>query len=1187
MEESEEEKDSECEFAARTLAAAAAVHAKPAEAALPAGWDAAWDSLHQRLYYFNLALGLRSWVRPADMEEAEEEETDRDCEGAARTLAATAAVHAKPAEAALPAGWDAAWDSVHQRIYYFNEALGLRSWVRPDGGKSHARPAVGLERSAEAQAAHGQSTPSRPRASGVAQAAHGQSTPSRTRASGVSQADAARVANGAVLSEEYKSPPAAAENGKHDDTMAAYAGAVEDVRIADALGQVDLDCIHLSFGCRSEHHGLDLALHSDVDCKGPARQNAAGSLDVDSLPSVGRSGAAREGSLASTEPDEEPRRLNSPDHSPKLKMASPRAMLGAPVLAAAEPRLEQNTCVAARHGDDVKRAERGHGNDIKGAKGVGSLPAVDQHPQAEDSRIRKGGAEVKAEAVAETADGRTQEGVARKVLDHTEERSEQIFDLKFEHWSKWQGKKEFLSPRATECASEVQELDSPLEVSFAQQSELISCSETPALMSDVARSHQQQQLNPWVRVGAAATCEDGSYEIRVAPLSPQFGSVVAQRSFSSCNGGGERGRRPAAVDFSFNGAASSPILISMPIAAVADAAEAAPVAHILPAPLADATVLHGSADSPRPSSTSLGSAVIGSEGKGSGKAVGSVKGKGAPPPAGKAAGDGKGAPPPSCEAAGKGYGAPPPHSKATGKCKGEPPPPGKAAGKGKGAPPPPAPRGKGGGKVAPRKQEVKPKAPLKKLFWQRICYGEGTSQVTLWERIHKNEVVFDKARLEDLFADEAPLQLPLNSAPASGAAEAPRVRRLFPENRRRKIWFALARMPATDKVFFAVERMRDELLVPENVELLLQNLPDKDEEAAIKSAEPLAENEQWDTPEHFIVGLVAIHSLAVRVQAWVFLNSFEASAAIFEAARRDITRACEVLQSSPRIEHLMSLVLYVGNYLNGGTARGRADGFDLSTLAKLATIKAGTKGDRGTLLDYVVQQAEQNHPDTLSLMYTEGMEFEIMRVAKRHRLTDLEDELVALVRQAEAHLVTMETLPGLTHRAAELEGCVVELQALSAAFRQLRTLFARLCAWLGLEGDRPMQTDEFFEMWHGFLVSVKKSYDASQTASRAHGVATASANHSTSVAAQPKIRAATTHDSATARRSRSLSARRDERRATDPAALGSQRRARTPPPAMHRAPPTSVRGLPSCPAVRAHEPLEASDAWSSARLGGS
>ena len=36
----------------------------------------------------------------------------------------------------------------------------------------------------------------------------------------------------------------------------------------------------------------------------------------------------------------------------------------------------------------------------------------------------------------------------------------------------------------------------------------------------------------------------------------------------------------------------------------------------------------------------------------------------------------------------------------------------------------------------------------------------------------------------------------------------------------------------------------------------------------------------------------------------------------------------------------MEMVLALGNYMNGGTQRGQADGFDLSILSKINDVKA-------------------------------------------------------------------------------------------------------------------------------------------------------------------------------------------------------------------------------------------------------
>lgn len=52
----------------------------------------------------------------------------------------------------------------------------------------------------------------------------------------------------------------------------------------------------------------------------------------------------------------------------------------------------------------------------------------------------------------------------------------------------------------------------------------------------------------------------------------------------------------------------------------------------------------------------------------------------------------------------------------------------------------------------------------------------------------------------------------------------------------------------------------------------------------------------------------------------------------------DVVKSSPVLQQ-PSEGHLLGIVLYVGNYLNGGTPRGRADGFALDTLVQMRTVK--------------------------------------------------------------------------------------------------------------------------------------------------------------------------------------------------------------------------------------------------------
>eukprot|EP00928_Gymnodinium_smaydae_P003447 TRINITY_DN11239_c0_g2_i7.p1 TRINITY_DN11239_c0_g2~~TRINITY_DN11239_c0_g2_i7.p1 ORF type:complete len:1513 (+),score=150.37 TRINITY_DN11239_c0_g2_i7:135-4673(+) len=435
-------------------------------------------------------------------------------------------------------------------------------------------------------------------------------------------------------------------------------------------------------------------------------------------------------------------------------------------------------------------------------------------------------------------------------------------------------------------------------------------------------------------------------------------------------------------------------------------------------------------------------------------------------------------------------GSPPPRTKAAPPLKG-----GKGTGKG--------PKGKGPA-VEPRKQDTIPSIPLKKLFWTRLnlpnhSTGMRPTHSNIWEKIDVDRETFDMHEVNYLFSEE------LSHSPrsctrvedAQTSSTTLRPVRILDEKRRRQIWFALALMPNINIVLKAVESMSDETLNPEKVELLLSTLPPSDEEVLLSSAPQLAAHERWDVAEEFVLGLIAIPNYRIRICAWNCLNSFDGIVTRLEGARLAIERACELLRNSQPIEKLLSLTLYVGNYLNGGTPRGRADGFDLGTLPKLSALKAGPLqggSDSGTLLDFLVRQAEDCYPGSLRRMYSRDMEFEATREAKRFRIDDLMEEVNTqsaqigeYVQGIEACELGSKCTAELSKRKQSLIACRTKLLDIDASLKHLHNRYTSICAWfsVGTCEGKPRASDEFFGIWHDFLASVKRSLDVADRRSRA------------------------------------------------------------------------------------------------------
>ena len=79
---------------------------------------------------------------------------------------------------------------------------------------------------------------------------------------------------------------------------------------------------------------------------------------------------------------------------------------------------------------------------------------------------------------------------------------------------------------------------------------------------------------------------------------------------------------------------------------------------------------------------------------------------------------------------------------------------------------------------------------------------------------------------------------------------------------------------------------------------------------------------------------------------------------------KTFTNACAEFTAEgnvSRLKKLLSMILCTGNYLNGGTPRGKAYGVKLEVLKKISNLKAN-ETNRGSLMHYIAHEAYVHHP---------------------------------------------------------------------------------------------------------------------------------------------------------------------------------------------------------------------------------
>eukprot|EP00468_Gymnochlora_sp_CCMP2014_P002561 CAMPEP_0167760920 /NCGR_PEP_ID=MMETSP0110_2-20121227/11863_1 /TAXON_ID=629695 /ORGANISM="Gymnochlora sp., Strain CCMP2014" /LENGTH=1138 /DNA_ID=CAMNT_0007647503 /DNA_START=14 /DNA_END=3430 /DNA_ORIENTATION=- len=321
---------------------------------------------------------------------------------------------------------------------------------------------------------------------------------------------------------------------------------------------------------------------------------------------------------------------------------------------------------------------------------------------------------------------------------------------------------------------------------------------------------------------------------------------------------------------------------------------------------------------------------------------------GIPPPPGMVppASLGMGVPPPPVGIPGFGIPPPPPG------IPGIPPPPGLSGAPG--LPPPPMlgggllmSLGAGPPKLQPSKPKIKPQKKMRGVFWKRIIVEQNkrdTSMATIWHKL--NEIEFNENELLQSFATPSKKKKK-NKGVSTSSSVSPRARglkfgkkakmRVLDSKRSNALAIMASQLPKPDEMKLAIIEMDDTKLGESQLMKVLKNMPTNEEKKKIQ--EKSGPNVIWDKPEAFCIMLDSIPKIIDRLKAWHFAKTVPLEAEESLRSLRLFKDTCRELTSERNLKILLGGVVLMGNYINGGTKRGQADGFELEFLGKLQGIR--------------------------------------------------------------------------------------------------------------------------------------------------------------------------------------------------------------------------------------------------------
>ncbi|KAL9995482.1 putative formin, FH2 domain-containing protein [Helianthus debilis subsp. tardiflorus] len=180
----------------------------------------------------------------------------------------------------------------------------------------------------------------------------------------------------------------------------------------------------------------------------------------------------------------------------------------------------------------------------------------------------------------------------------------------------------------------------------------------------------------------------------------------------------------------------------------------------------------------------------------------------------------------------------------------------------------------------------------------------------------------DVTELETLFSNAPPKKAAPKAADKKAASSKPEKIQLIDLRRANntEIMLTKVKMPLPEIVEAALA-MDETLLDVDQVENILKFCPTKEEMDQLKNFK--GDIEKLGKCEHFFLELMKVPRMETKLNIFLFKIQFNSQLADFKKSLNLVHSACdEVVRKSVKLKEVMKRILYLGNTLNQGTARG-------------------------------------------------------------------------------------------------------------------------------------------------------------------------------------------------------------------------------------------------------------------------
>ncbi|KAL7058564.1 hypothetical protein AAHC03_013297 [Spirometra sp. Aus1] len=243
---------------------------------------------------------------------------------------------------------------------------------------------------------------------------------------------------------------------------------------------------------------------------------------------------------------------------------------------------------------------------------------------------------------------------------------------------------------------------------------------------------------------------------------------------------------------------------------------------------------------------------------------------------------------------------------------------------------------------------------------------EAIKTSTIWCEVVPVQVDYHK--LEKLFENRA-AEVKIMKAETAGKKIE-----ILDMKRSNAINIGMKVLPPLSTINSALMKMDSSVINREGIEKLLQNmLPTEEEIDKILTAKRENENYQLGSAEEFLLTLSEVTNLKPRLELWLFKLDYESTESEIIEPLMDLKQAVVDLQKCKTLRYVLSVILTMGNFLNGSASRG----FNPEYLARLPEVKDVVH--KQSLLYHVCNTVIEQFPDSTD------MHSELGSVSRCHR----------------------------------------------------------------------------------------------------------------------------------------------------------------------------------------------------------